>query len=285
NHAQHYLDVIDQLNHNGPQLNAVIETSPTALTQAIAQDRNGTRSGLLHDIPILIKDNIATTGDGLTTCTGSFAMEGNIAPRDAFLSVVGLKPTVRLVSRTGVIPISARQDSPGYDTPPTTFLGVHILAPWAAPRRTWPVYSQTYNALTSFKNVRVAISKEAHDITKKQFLSQAHIDAFTQGVEKLKTLGADIVYATLASRRVQKLQEKNLVREEAAKKARAAEDAKAKAKRAKEAKAIAAVAAKAADEAAKEAAESASKAAIGGVTDTTSGDGECKESRTSREPT
>ncbi|RHY45453.1 hypothetical protein DYB30_014270, partial [Aphanomyces astaci] len=57
--------------------------------------------------------------------------------------------------------------------------------------------------------------------------------------------------------RVQKLQEKNLVREEAAKKARAAEDAKAKAKRAKEAKAIAAVAAKAADEAAKEAAESA----------------------------
>ncbi|RHY53859.1 hypothetical protein DYB38_014242, partial [Aphanomyces astaci] len=85
NHAQHYLDVIDQLNHNGPQLNAVIETSPTALTQAIAQDRNGTRSGLLHDIPILIKDNIATTGDGLTMCTGSFAMEGNIAPRDAFL--------------------------------------------------------------------------------------------------------------------------------------------------------------------------------------------------------
>ncbi|KAF0703880.1 hypothetical protein DYB37_012219 [Aphanomyces astaci] len=63
-----------------------------------------------------------------------------------------------------------------------------------------PEYSQTYNALTSFKNVRVAISKEAHDITKKQFLSQAHIDAFNQGVEKLKTLGADIVYATLASR-------------------------------------------------------------------------------------
>ncbi|ETV80014.1 hypothetical protein H257_07202 [Aphanomyces astaci] len=71
-----------------------------------------------------------------------------------------------------------------------------------------------------------------------------------------------------------KLQEKNLVREEAVKKARAAEDAKAKEKRAEEAKAIAAVAAKAADEAAKEAAESASKAAIGGVTDTTSGDGE-----------
>ncbi|RHY88028.1 hypothetical protein DYB35_009479 [Aphanomyces astaci] len=85
NHAQHYLDVIDQLNHNGPQLNAVIETSPTALAQAIAQDRNGTRSGLLHGIPILIKDNIATTGDGLTACAGSFAMEGNIAPRDAFL--------------------------------------------------------------------------------------------------------------------------------------------------------------------------------------------------------
>ncbi|KAF0706794.1 hypothetical protein AaE_013944, partial [Aphanomyces astaci] len=122
-------------------------------------------------------------------------------------SVVGLKPTVRLVSRTGVIPISARQDSPGPmgRTAADVARVLEAIAGFdptdpASKDAPVPEYSQTYNALTSFKNVRVAISKEAHDITKKQFLSQAHIDAFNQGVEKLKTLGADIVYATLASR-------------------------------------------------------------------------------------
>ncbi|ETV69597.1 hypothetical protein H257_14735 [Aphanomyces astaci] len=63
---------------------------------------------------------------------------------------------------------------------------------------------------------------------------------------------------------VQKLLEQHLAREEAVKKAKAAEEVKAKTKRAKEAKAIAAAAAKAADETAKEAAEAASKAASEG---------------------
>ncbi|ETV74262.1 hypothetical protein H257_11196 [Aphanomyces astaci] len=284
--VQHYLDVIDQLNHKGPQLNGVIETSPTALAQAIAQDRNGTRSGLLHGIPILIKDNIATTGDGLTACAGSFAMEGNIAPRDAFLvqklraagaivlghanmvewanwrsvtdtvdwsarggitknpyvltapttgsssdpaltvaanmipvaigtesdtsivapasfqSVVGLKPTVGLVSRTGVIPLSARQDSPGPMGRTVADVARVLQAiagfdPTDSASKDAPVpeYSQTYNALTSLKNVRVAISKQANDYTTNENLSPAHVNAFNKGVETLKKLGADIVYA------------------------------------------------------------------------------------------
>ncbi|RHZ33368.1 hypothetical protein DYB26_008143 [Aphanomyces astaci] len=138
---------------------------------------------------------------------GVYARDGSIVGPASLQSVVGLKPTVGLVSRTGVIPISARQDSPGPmgRTAVDVARVLEAIAGFdptdpASKDAPVPEYSQTYNALTSFKNVRVAISKEAHDITKKQFLSQAHIDAFNQGVEKLKTLGADIVYATLASR-------------------------------------------------------------------------------------
>ncbi|ETV75054.1 hypothetical protein H257_10654 [Aphanomyces astaci] len=39
--------------------------------------------------------------------------DGSIVGPASLQSVVGLKPTVGLVSRTGVIPISTRQDSPG----------------------------------------------------------------------------------------------------------------------------------------------------------------------------
>ncbi|ETV75060.1 hypothetical protein H257_10659 [Aphanomyces astaci] len=224
--VQHYLDVIDQLNHNGPQLNAVIETSPTALAQAIAQDRNGTRSGLLHGIPILIKDNIATTDDGLTACAGSFAMEGNIAPRDAFLVqklraagaiVLGHANMVEWANWRTLTESCSRwyhQESVRADRAHNRFVvwlgldggGQHdscCFDPTDPASKDAPVpkYSQMYNALTSFKNIRVAISKEAHDKTKNKLLSQAHIDAFNQGVGKLKTLGADIVYAPVVRRK------------------------------------------------------------------------------------
>src|SRR5437763_11611807 len=58
-----YLARIDALNLKGPQLRAVIETNPDALTLAGQLDRErqdkGAR-GPLHGIPILIKDNIDT---------------------------------------------------------------------------------------------------------------------------------------------------------------------------------------------------------------------------------
>ncbi|ETV71873.1 hypothetical protein H257_13006 [Aphanomyces astaci] len=79
--------------------------------------------------------------------------------------------------------------------------------------------------------------------------------------------------ANSSHRGVQKLLEQHLAREEAAKKARAAEEVKAKARRAEEAKAIAAAEAKAADDAAKDAAEAAVKVTSEGVTGTPSGDG------------
>jgi amidase len=63
--TQAYLARIEEVNHTGPRLRAVIETNPNALTQAAALDlERQTRGPLhlkaLHGIPILVKDSIGT---------------------------------------------------------------------------------------------------------------------------------------------------------------------------------------------------------------------------------
>lgn len=83
-----YLARIEELNHKGPELRAVIETNPEALAVAGALDAErkakGPR-GPLHGIPVLLKDNIGTA-DRMTTTAGSLALEGSIPPHDAFLA-------------------------------------------------------------------------------------------------------------------------------------------------------------------------------------------------------
>jgi amidase len=76
-----YLGRIRQLN---PILNAVITVSPTALADARAADSarsNGDHRPLLG-IPIIVKDNIDTTG--MPTTAGSWALAGSM-PGDAFI--------------------------------------------------------------------------------------------------------------------------------------------------------------------------------------------------------
>jgi len=76
-----YLGRIRQLN---PSLNAVITVSPTAHADALAADRarrNGDHRPLLG-IPIIVKDNIDTTG--MPTTAGSWALAGS-TPDDAFI--------------------------------------------------------------------------------------------------------------------------------------------------------------------------------------------------------
>lgn len=188
-----YLARIERLN---PLLHAVIATRPTAQADARAADRaraRGDRRPLLG-IPVLVKDNVDTTG--LPTTAGSLALRGSTPP-DAFIiarlrtegafvigkanlsewanyrgnqsssgwsavggqtnnpyaldrnpcgsssgsaagvaadlatvaigtetdgsivcpsaanGVVGVKPTLGLASRTGIVPISAQQDTAG----------------------------------------------------------------------------------------------------------------------------------------------------------------------------
>jgi amidase len=77
-----YLRRIRQLN---PELNAVITVSPTAHTDALAADaarRSGDHRPLLG-IPIIVKDNIDTTG--MPTTAGSWALAGSM-PGDAFIA-------------------------------------------------------------------------------------------------------------------------------------------------------------------------------------------------------
>ena len=77
-----YLRRIRQLN---PTLNAVITVSPTALTDARAADRarrKGDKRPLLG-IPIIVKDNVNTTG--MPTTAGSWALAGS-TPDDAFIA-------------------------------------------------------------------------------------------------------------------------------------------------------------------------------------------------------
>src|SRR5919199_717060 len=85
--AESYLERIEQFDKHGPAINSVVEINPDALAIADARDeerRAGKTRGPLHGIPILIKDNI-DTHDRMQTTAGSLALEGLIAPRDAFI--------------------------------------------------------------------------------------------------------------------------------------------------------------------------------------------------------
>jgi amidase len=82
-----YLQRIEDVDRAGPTLRSVIELNPEAI--AIAERLEAERvagrvRGPLHGIPVLIKDNIATH-DRMSTTAGSLALDGVIAPRDAFL--------------------------------------------------------------------------------------------------------------------------------------------------------------------------------------------------------
>lgn len=197
--TEHYLMRIRTLDADGPRVNSVIEVNPDALARADAADAEraaGRAVGVLHGMPILLKDNI-DTADRMSTSAGSLALADNHARRDAHVvarlrasgavilgktnlsewanfrstrsssgwsgrggqtknphvldrspcgsssgsgaavaadfciaavgtetdgsvicpsslnGIVGLKPTVGLVSRNGIIPISASQDTAG----------------------------------------------------------------------------------------------------------------------------------------------------------------------------
>jgi amidase len=79
--VQFYLNRIKKLN---PMLHAIITVSPTALADARAADkarRRGDHRPLLG-IPVIVKDNIDTTG--MPTTAGSHALKGS-SPSDAFV--------------------------------------------------------------------------------------------------------------------------------------------------------------------------------------------------------
>lgn len=83
--AELYLKRIEAVDKNG--INSVLEVNPEALTIADQLDKertNGKVRGPLHGIPIMIKDNI-DTGDQMMTTAGSLALVGPPAHSDAHI--------------------------------------------------------------------------------------------------------------------------------------------------------------------------------------------------------
>ena len=197
--VQAYLDRIEAIDKNGPQLHSIIQINPDAIQIAEELDREmkaGKIRSQLHGIPVVLKDNI-DTHDKMATTAGSRALKNSYPLKDSFISerlkaagaiiigkanlsewanfrgqlstsgwsgfggqtrnpydlsrnpcgsssgsavavaanltmiaigtetdgsivcpsqtngIVGIKPTVGLISRSGVIPISFTQDTPG----------------------------------------------------------------------------------------------------------------------------------------------------------------------------
>src|SRR5260370_6971828 len=103
-----YLQRIANIDRSGPALNAVIEINPEALAIARAHDKErkakGPR-GLLHGVPILLKDNL-DTGDRMMPTPGSLALLGSLAPRHSFVAQ-HLPPARALILRHTNLPDSA----------------------------------------------------------------------------------------------------------------------------------------------------------------------------------
>jgi amidase len=86
--VEKYSTRIAEIDKQGPAINSVIELNPDALAIADTLDQErkikGPR-GLLHGVPVLIKDNI-DTADRMMTTAGSLALVGSKPPRDSFVA-------------------------------------------------------------------------------------------------------------------------------------------------------------------------------------------------------
>src|SRR5215213_1274239 len=85
--VEQHLERIEALGRQGPRLRSVIEVNPEAMDIADALDRElrtrGPR-GSFHGIPVLLKDNIDTADQMLTTA-GSLSLVNSRPQRDAFV--------------------------------------------------------------------------------------------------------------------------------------------------------------------------------------------------------
>src|SRR5215831_3780669 len=84
--VQAYLDRINAYDKQGPKINSIITLNPNALEEAGRLDKQFKQSGLvgvLHGIPILVKDEIDTAG--MPTTLGTIVFKDYWPPSDAFV--------------------------------------------------------------------------------------------------------------------------------------------------------------------------------------------------------
>ena len=83
--TQAYLDRIDKVDFNGPELRSIIQVNPEAIAIAEALDKEwaeGKIRGPLHGIPVVLKDNI-DTHDQMNTTAGSRALKNSKPLQDS----------------------------------------------------------------------------------------------------------------------------------------------------------------------------------------------------------
>jgi amidase len=83
-----YMNRIANIDNGTPKYNSVLEVNPDALNIASVLDkerREGKIRGLMHGIPVLLKDNI-NTFDKMHTTAGSLALKDNFANYDATIT-------------------------------------------------------------------------------------------------------------------------------------------------------------------------------------------------------
>lgn len=81
-----YLDRIEAVDKNGPELNAILTVNTNAMEIAEVLDREyeeGNIRGPLHGVPIVLKDNIDT--EDMPTTAGSRFLEHSVPEKDAFI--------------------------------------------------------------------------------------------------------------------------------------------------------------------------------------------------------
>ncbi len=75
---------IEQIDHNGPNIQSVLAINPNARNIAKSLDAEETKRSPLHGVPVLLKDNIETKD--MPTTAGSYTLKDNDTGRDAPLA-------------------------------------------------------------------------------------------------------------------------------------------------------------------------------------------------------
>ncbi|KAJ9094744.1 hypothetical protein QFC21_005902 [Naganishia friedmannii] len=226
--TQHYLDRIGKDNHAGLNLRAVIETAPydsvMAIAQAFDDERaNGTVRSGLHGIPMLFKTSSAyvvggfaaggdpcgsSSGSGVGTSAGFAAAalgsetDGSIICPANRAALYGIKMSVGLSSRSGVIPISSTQDTTGpmaksaYDAALIleNMVGydVNDTATYAAVNYTQTNYTQyTMAPYATFKGMKIGVPRDFFNETLSGNPPEINV-AVNAAIAKIQTLGASI---------------------------------------------------------------------------------------------
>jgi Amidase len=150
-----YLARIEAYDQRGPELNAISVTDSAARDEAAKMDaerRTGKLRGLLHGIPVIVKDNYETAN--MQTADGSASLKGWIPPDDAYL-VRRLREAGAIiipVGRAGERVLPSQQISPPWEwaqilaarsgCPPRVTVSLA-----SAEHKVWPVVMESSHCL------------------------------------------------------------------------------------------------------------------------------------------